>query len=105
MNGRYDNAIFWSDEDGSFVAEIPELPGCMAAGATHLEAVAHAEIAIQECIDTANDLGRPVPGPKGRLHYASQCFQRHANSVTGHGPFASALTIIGGVSTSASFHE
>jgi len=70
MNNRYEIIIFWSDEDGSFVAEVPELPGCMADGRTYQEAVAHAEVAIQEWIDTAIELGRPIPEPKGRLHYA-----------------------------------
>jgi predicted RNase H-like HicB family nuclease len=70
MNSRYEIIIFWSDEDGSFVAEVPELPGCMADGRTYQEALAHAEVAIQEWIETANELGRPIPEPKGRLHYA-----------------------------------
>jgi predicted RNase H-like HicB family nuclease len=70
MNSRYEIIIFWSDEDGSFVAEIPELPGCMADGHTYQEAVAHAEVAIQEWIDTAREVGRSIPEPKGRLLYA-----------------------------------
>lgn len=70
MNSRYEVIIFWSDEDGSFVAEVPELPGCMADGRTYQEAVAHAEVAIQQWIDTASELGRPIPEPRGRLHYA-----------------------------------
>jgi predicted RNase H-like HicB family nuclease len=70
MNNRYEIIIFWSDEDGSFVAEVPELPGCMADGRTYQEAVAHVEVAIQEWIDIAIELGRPIPEPKGRLHYA-----------------------------------
>ena len=70
MNNRYEIIIFWSDEDGSFVAEVPELPGCMADGRTYQEAVARAEVAIQEWIDTAIELGRQIPEPKGRLHYA-----------------------------------
>ena len=70
MNSRYEVIIFWSDEDGSFVAEVPELPGCMADGRTYQEAVAHAEVAIQQWIDTASELGRSIPEPRGRLHYA-----------------------------------
>ena len=70
MNSRYEVIIFWSDEDGSFVAEVPELPSCMADGRTYQEAVAHAEVAIQQWIDTASELGRPIPEPRGRLHYA-----------------------------------
>lgn len=70
MNNRYEIIIFWSDDDDCFVAEIPELPGCMADGRTYQEAVAHAEAAIQEWIATATELGRAIPEPKGRLHYA-----------------------------------
>jgi len=70
MNSRYEVIIFWSEEDGSFVAEVPELPGCMADGRTYQEAIANIESAIQEWIDTANELGRRIPEPKGRLQYA-----------------------------------
>lgn len=70
MNSRYEVIIFWSEEDSSFVAEVPELPGCMADGQTYQEAVADIEISIQEWIDTAKDLDRPIPEPKGRLQYA-----------------------------------
>lgn len=70
MSRRYEVIIFWSDEDGAFVAEVPELPGCMADGQTYQEAVASVEIAMQEWIETANQLGRTVPEPKGRLRYA-----------------------------------
>ncbi len=70
MNNRYEVIIFWSDEDGSFIAEVPELPGCMADGQTYQEAVANAEAAIQQWIETAGELGRTIPEPRGRLHYA-----------------------------------
>ncbi len=70
MNSRYEVIVFWSDEDGSFVAEVPELAGCRADGRTYQEAVAHAEVVIQQWIDTASELGRPIPEPRGRLHYA-----------------------------------
>ena len=63
---RYEVIIYWSDEDQAFIAEVPELAGCMADGATYQEAVANAEIAIQEWIETAKELGRPIPEPKGR---------------------------------------
>ncbi len=63
---KYEVIIYWSDEDQAFVAEVPELPGCMADGTTYQEAVANAEIAIQEWIETAKELGRPIPEPKGR---------------------------------------
>ena len=67
---RYEVLIYWSEEDGSFIAEVPELPGCMADGATYQEALANAEVVIQEWIETAGELGRPIPEPKGRLIYA-----------------------------------
>lgn len=63
---KYEVIIYWSDEDEAFVAEVPELAGCMADGATYQEALANAEIAIQEWIETAKELGRPIPEPKGR---------------------------------------
>lgn len=62
--------ISWSDEDGAFIAEIPELPGCAADGATYQEALANVEVIIQEWIETAKDLGRPIPEPRGRLTFA-----------------------------------
>jgi len=67
---RYEIIIYWSDEDQSFIAEVPELPGCMADGATYQEALANAEIIIKEWIETAQELGRSIPEPKGRLIYA-----------------------------------
>ena len=67
---KYEVIIYWSDEDAAFLAEVPELPGCMADGATYQEALARAEVIIAEWIETAKDLGRPVPEPKGRLIYA-----------------------------------
>ncbi len=67
---RYELIIYWSDEDQAFIAEVPELPGCMADGASYQEALANVETIIQEWIETARELGRPVPEPKGRLMYA-----------------------------------
>ncbi len=67
---RYEVIIYWSDEDQAFVAEVPELPGCAADGATYAEAIANVEVIIREWIHTAQELGRPVPEPKGRLLYA-----------------------------------
>jgi predicted RNase H-like HicB family nuclease len=67
---KYEVIIYWSDEDESFVAEVPELAGCMADGATQQEALANAEVVIQEWIETARTLGREIPEPKGRLIYA-----------------------------------
>lgn len=62
--------IYWSEEDQAFIAEVPELPGCAADGQTYQEAIANAEIAIQEWLETASELGRPIPQPKGRLVFA-----------------------------------
>ncbi len=67
---RYELIIYWSKTDESFIVEVPELPGCMADGATYEEAVANAQIVVQEWIDTAQALGRPIPAPKGKLAYA-----------------------------------
>ena len=67
---RYEMIIYWSDEDKAFIVEVPELPGCAADGRTYREAVANAETIIKEWIETARDLGRAVPEPKGRLLYA-----------------------------------
>lgn len=67
---RYEMIIYWSDEDEAFVVEVPELPGCMADGGTYQEAVANAEVIIAEWIETARELGRSVPEPRGRLMYA-----------------------------------
>ena len=67
---RYEIIIYWSEEDNSFIVEVPELPGCMADGETYQEALANAEVVIQEWIETARELGCPIPSPKGRLVYA-----------------------------------
>jgi predicted RNase H-like HicB family nuclease len=67
---RYEVIIYWSDEDKAFIAEVPELPGCMADGTTYQEALANAEVVIQEWVETARELGRAIPEPKGRLVYA-----------------------------------
>ena len=64
---KYEIIIYWSEEDGAFIAEVPELAGCLADGATYREALANAEIIIDEWIETATDLGRQIPEPKGRL--------------------------------------
>jgi predicted RNase H-like HicB family nuclease len=67
---RYEMIVYWSEEDQVFVVEVPELPGCMADGATYLEAIANAEVIIREWIETAEELNRSVPEPRGRLVYA-----------------------------------
>jgi len=67
---RYEIIVYWSDADQAFVAEVPELPGCVADGATYQEAISSAEVVIREWIETATELGRPIPQPKGRLVFA-----------------------------------
>jgi len=70
MDSKYEIIIFWSAEDDAFVAEVPELPGCMADGRSYQEALSNAQLIIREWIDTAEETGRAVPPPKGRLAYA-----------------------------------
>ena len=67
---KYQIIITWSQEDWTFIAEVPEVPGCAADGATYQEALANVEVIIQEWIETAKELGRPIPEPKGRLMFA-----------------------------------
>lgn len=70
MDKKYERIIYWSSECDAYLAEAPELPGCMADGSTYQEALSNAEQIIDEWIETANELGRPIPKPKGRLMYA-----------------------------------
>ncbi|HEV2198858.1 MAG TPA: type II toxin-antitoxin system HicB family antitoxin [Bryobacteraceae bacterium] len=67
---RYEVILYWSDEDETFIAEVPELAGCAADGATRQEALANVESVIAEWLETARELGRPIPEPKGRLLFA-----------------------------------
>jgi predicted RNase H-like HicB family nuclease len=67
---KYEIIIYWSDEDQAFIAEFPELPGCVADGETYQEALQNAELIVQEWSNTAQQLGRIVPQPKGRLLFA-----------------------------------
>lgn len=67
---KYEVVIYWSEEDKTFVAEVPELPGCAADGATYQEALVNVETIVQEWIETARELGRQIPEPKGRLMFA-----------------------------------
>jgi len=69
MISKYEIIIYWSEEDNSYIAEVPELPGCKADGKTYQEAISNAEIVISEWIETAKELGRTIPKPKGRLMY------------------------------------
>ena len=67
---KYEVIIYWSAEDGAFIAEVPELPGCAADGATYEAALSNVKAVIAEWIDTARELERPIPEPRGRLMYA-----------------------------------
>lgn len=67
---KYEVVIYWSAEDESFIAEVPELPGCAADGATYIEALSNVEVIIDQWIKTAKELGRAIPEPKGRLIFA-----------------------------------
>jgi predicted RNase H-like HicB family nuclease len=67
---KYEIVLNWSEEDQAFIAEVPELPGCAADGATYQEAVANVVVVMQEWIETAQELGRPTPSARGRLLHA-----------------------------------
>jgi predicted RNase H-like HicB family nuclease len=67
---QYGIILYWSKVDQTFIAEVPELPGCAADGATYQDALTNAEWVTREWIHTAHELGRPVPEPRGRLIYA-----------------------------------
>ena len=67
---KYAIILYWSEEDQAFIAEVPELPGCAADGPTRQEVLAHAETVITEWLETARELGRDIPAPKGRLLFA-----------------------------------
>lgn len=70
MNSRYEILIYWSEEDNAFIAEVPELAGCMADGSTYQEALANVEVIISEWLETAQIQNRQIPIPKGKLIYA-----------------------------------
>jgi predicted RNase H-like HicB family nuclease len=67
---KYEIIIYWSAEDRAYIAEVPELPGCAADGASYTEAIANAEQIIEEWVETATELGRKIPEPRGRLMFA-----------------------------------
>ncbi len=67
---KYERIIYWSDVDEKFIVEVPELAGCMADGKTADEALRNVETVISEWIETAQELGREIPQPKGRLMFA-----------------------------------
>ena len=70
INHKYEIIIYWSKDDEAYIAEVPELLGCMADGETYHEALENVEIIINEWIETAENLGRFIPKPKGKLMYA-----------------------------------
>ena len=70
MKPKYEIILYWSDEDHAYLAEVPELPGCMADGDTPRKALTNVEKVIAEWIQTAKSLGRTIPQPRGRLTYA-----------------------------------
>lgn len=67
---KYEIILYWSEDDNAYIAEVPELAGCMADGETARDALHNVETVIQEWIETAEGLGRPIPAPRGRLKYA-----------------------------------
>ncbi len=67
---KYEVILYWSSEDDAFIADVPELAGCAADGATRQEALANVEVVIAEWLETARELGRTIPEPKGRLLFA-----------------------------------
>ena len=70
MESKYEIVVYWSEEDHSFIAEVPELAGCMTDGETYVEAVENALVVIEHWVETAKELGREIPKPKGKLMYA-----------------------------------
>ena len=66
MMNNYEVIIYWSDEDHSFIADVPELPGCMAHGSSYDQALENVKAAMTLWIDAANEFGDPIPTPKGR---------------------------------------
>jgi predicted RNase H-like HicB family nuclease len=69
-SSRYEIIIYWSEEDQGFIAEVPELPGCAADGPSYRAALDAVQVVISEWIETAKEMGRPIPKPRGRLLYA-----------------------------------
>ena len=70
MNSKYEIIIYWSEKDGCYIAEVPELAGCMADGATYASALENAQIIIDDWVETAQLMNRPITAPKGRLIFA-----------------------------------
>ena len=70
MATKYEIILYWSEEDESYIAEVPELLGCIYDGSTYQDTLKNVEIVIQEWIETAEELGREIPEPKGKLMFA-----------------------------------
>ena len=70
MNHKYEVILYWSDDDEAFIAEVPELDGCAADGSTYQEALREVQVVMDEWVETAQELDRPIPKPKGRLMFA-----------------------------------
>ncbi len=70
MKYKYEIIIYWSDQDLSYIAEVPELAGCISNGSTYQDALTNVEVIIDEWIETATSLGRAIPVPRGKLMYA-----------------------------------
>ena len=70
MENKFEIIMYWSRDDNAVIAEVPELPGCMADGANYNEALAAIQVIVDEWIQTAKEIGRPIPVPKGKLIYA-----------------------------------
>jgi predicted RNase H-like HicB family nuclease len=70
MENKYEIILYWSKEDNAVIAEVPELPGCMADGADYKEALQNAEVVIEQWIETAKAIGRELPEARGKLMYA-----------------------------------
>ena len=69
MNHKYEVILYWSEDDEAFIAEVPELSGCAADGPTYQEALQEVQVIMDEWVETARELGRPIPEPKGRLMF------------------------------------
>ncbi len=67
---KYEIIIYWSEDDGAYISEVPELPGCQADCSSYQEVLSNTESVITEWIETAKLIGRDIPEPKGRLKYA-----------------------------------
>lgn len=70
MENKYEIILYWSKDDNAVIAEVPELPGCMADGGSYDDALKNVQVVINEWIKTAKSLGRAIPEPKGKLMYA-----------------------------------